>query len=89
MMGVGLIFLSCVLFVHLGLGATICRIIRLDIYLLKCPRCMTFWSILAYTLFATDYGWEVCISSSFVASYLSLWADLVFKKIAEVYEKLY
>lgn len=50
---------------------------------------MTFWSILAYTLFATDYEWELCIVCSFVASYLSLWADLAFKKIAEVYEKLY
>lgn len=88
-MGVGLIFLSCVLFVHLGLGETICRIIRLDLYILKCPRCICFWSVLVYTLFATYLCWEACLAIAFVSSYLALWVDLALTKIAKVYEKLY
>ena len=89
MVGVGLIFLSCCLFVHLGLGQAICKALKIKFVLFKCVKCLTFWSILAYTLFLTSYRWELCLAMSFVLSYSALWIDLCLAKLSKVYEKLY
>lgn len=89
MSGVGLIFLSCCLFIHLGLGQAICKVLKMKFVLFKCVKCCTFWCILAYTLFFTDYRWELCLAISFLSSYLALWFDLALAKLSKVYEKLY
>ena len=88
-MGVGLIFVSCCLFIHLGLGEAICKTLKTNFILLKCVKCLSFWSILAYSLLLTNWRWELCFACSFSLAYLALWVDLALKKIAEVYEKLY
>ena len=89
MCGVGLIFISCCLFVHLGLGKAICKELKVKVKIINCPKCLTFWSILAYTAFSTDYKWELCLATSFILSYAALWMNLALAKIAKLYEKLY
>lgn len=89
MSGVGLIFLSCCLFIHLGLGKAICKTLRIRFVLFKCSKCLTFWSMIAYTLLFTSFSWESCLAISFTASYLSLWMELGLNKLANVYEKHY
>lgn len=89
MVGVGLIFLSCVLFIHLGLGKAICDTFEIDFVLFRCVKCLSFWTILAYTLLFTQYRWESCLALSFLLSYAALWADLALMKIAKVYEGFY
>ena len=89
MRGVGLIFLSCCLFIHLGLGKAICKTLRIRFVLFKCVKCLTFWSMITYTLLFTPFQWELCLAISFIASYLSLWVELALNKLARVYEKHY
>lgn len=89
MMGIGLIFLSCCLFIHLGLGQAINKTLKIRFVLFKCVKCLTWWSILAYTLLLTNYRLEICLALSFSLSYMSLWVDLALAKIAKLYEKLY
>ena len=89
MMGVGLIFVSCCLFIHLGLGEAICKTLKIDFILFKCVKCLSFWAVLAYTLLFTEFCWELCLALSFIMAYVALWVDLALMKIAEAYEKFY
>lgn len=86
-MGVLGVLISCCLFIHLGLGQTICRMMRREIVILNCVKCLTFWSVLAYTLIRQDISLEWCIAEAFGCSYASLWIDLFFNKMRIRYEK--
>lgn len=89
MQGVGLIFVSCCLFIHLGLGKAICKTLKIRFVLFTCVKCLTFWSILIYTLLFTALRWEACIAISFISAYLALWVELALNKLADVYEEYY
>lgn len=86
-MGILAVLMSSCLFIHLGLGETICRILRHDIVILKCVKCLTFWSVLLYSLVHTDLSAVTCVAMSFGSSYASLWIDLILNKIRLRYEK--
>lgn len=83
--GVVYVLMCCVLFVHLGMGDTICNIIKRDITLLRCTKCISFWSVLCYSL--AHYNPLTSITTAFCAAYVALWLDLLLHKIAEWYEK--
>lgn len=88
MLNIAYILVSCCLFIHLGLGQAISKIIRIDFVLFRCPKCLAFWSILGYLLLSN----EPIISSiaiAFICAYLALWIDLVLAIISEYYEKTY
>lgn len=89
MYGIMAIWISCILFIHLGLGETICTILRKNITILKCVKCLTFQSILLYSLIFTRLRVEYCVCLAFSLAYASLWIDLVLAKIADAYEKCY
>lgn len=87
MVGIACTFISCVLFIHLGLGDAINKVIRTEFVLFRCVKCMTFWSVLGYSLLVElPFTHSACIA--FVCSYLSLWAELALGKLADKYEKL-
>lgn len=85
MLGVACIFVSCVLFIHLGLGDTISEILHVDFILLRCVKCLTFWCVLGYSIVRLPVEQSVCVA--FVCSYVSLWAELLLGIIANRYEK--
>ena len=87
MWGIGCVFISCVLFIHLGLGEAIERTLRVRFVLLRCVKCLTFWSTLAYSLIHS-LPLESALCLSFVSAYASLWADIPLAKLANLYEKL-
>lgn len=87
MWGIGCVFVSCVLFIHLGLGEAIERTLRVRFVLLRCVKCLTFWSMLAYSL-VHSLPLEYALCLSFVSAYASLWADIPLAKFANLYEKL-
>lgn len=89
MWGVVSIWLSACLFVHLGLGRAIGRVLRVRLILFRCSKCLSFWSVLAYSLLFTNLPAEGCLLVSFVLAYAALWLDLLLAVIAELYEKLY
>lgn len=88
MWGIGCIFISCVLFIHLGLGETIERTLHVRFVLLRCVKCLTFWSVLAYSLIHS-LSVEVALCAAFVSAYAALWVDIPLTKLATLYEKLY
>ena len=89
MMGVGCVLLCCVLFVHMGLGDAVSGIIKRCVSLFSCVKCTTFWAMLAYTSFFTDFDPVACVAIAFGCAYIALWVDLLFAKISMWYEKLY
>ena len=89
MIGVVLVSFCCIMFIHLGLGDTISKIIHFDFVLLHCQKCLNFWSVLTYTLFIVELPILESMSIAFGVSYLSLWVDLVLAKIAEKYDIWY
>mgnify|MGYP003503162782 FL=1 len=88
MWGIGCIFISCVLFIHLGLGEAIERTLQVRFVLLRYVKCPTFWSILAYSL-VHSLPVEVALCAAFVSAYAALWMDIPLAKLATLYENLY
>lgn len=86
MIGIACTFVSCVLFIHLGLGEAISKATRIDFILFRCVKCLTFWSVLGYS-FYIHLPWVYAVCVAFVCSYLSLWAELGLGKLADQYEK--
>lgn len=89
MWGIATVLISCCLFIHLGLGQAIENTLHIHCVLLQCVKCLTFWSVLSYSLFLTNFRIEECVLISFTSSYTSLWIDLLFTKLAIIYETIY
>ena len=88
MRSVGYILLCCVLFVHLGLGDAVSKVIQRNLSLFRCVKCTTFWAVLAYT-FYSGFAPVKCVALAFACSYVALWVDFLFSIIAILYEKYY
>ena len=89
MIGVGCLLLCCVLFVHMGLGETLSRIIKRNLSLFGCVKCLTFWTTAAYTYFYLNFPLVKCGAVAFITAYCALWVELGFSKLAVWYEKWY
>lgn len=87
MWGIGCIFISCVFFIHLGLGEAVECTLKVRFVLLRCVKCLTFWSMLAYSLIHS-LSLEYALCLSFVSAYAALWAEIPLAKLANFYEKL-
>ena len=88
MWGIACVFISSVLFIHLGLGETIGRLLRTDFVLIRCVKCLTFWCVLGYSLLCVSIPAEAAVCIAFVCAYAALWAELLLGKLANAYEKL-
>lgn len=89
MMGVGCVLLCCVLFVHMGLGDMVCKVVKRNLSLFGCVKCLTFWTTAAYTYLYSDFSPAECAAIAFITAYLALWVELFFSKLAVWYEKKY
>lgn len=85
MLGIACIFISSVLFIHLGLGEAISKILNTSFVLFRCVKCLTFWCTLSYSLFHLSVVYSICIA--FVLSYASIWMELLLGIIAKKYEE--
>ena len=83
-----LITVSCVLFVQMGLSRAIQDTIGFRSKILSCPRCCTFWPVLAYML-ATGKGIVMSVAASFISSYCAMWIALLYDSLATLYNWLY
>lgn len=88
MWGIVCVLISSCLFIHLGMGETIEKTIRIRFVLFRCVKCLTFWSVLGYSLLVEQFSVVVSICVSFVCAYAALWIDLLLVKLSSVYEKL-
>ncbi len=83
-----LILVSCVLFVQAGLADAIQETIHVRLRIASCPRCLTFWACLAWTLL-TGHGLLVSVAASFVTAYCAIWLSLVYDALAVLYNYTY
>ena len=83
-----LITVSCVLFIQMGLSHAIQERIGFKSEILSCPKCLPFWSVLAYMLL-TGRGILQSIATSFLSSYSALWLSLVYDALAKLYNSCY
>ena len=88
MWGIACVFISSVLFIHLGLGETIGKLLRTDFVLFRCVKCLTFWCVLGYSLLCVSIPAEAAVCIAFMCAYAALWAELLLGKLANAYEKL-
>ena len=82
-----MVLISCVLFLHLGLGDEIEKRLHIKCILLECPKCLSFWSILIVSLFYFDV--IRAIFNAFVCAYLALWLDIALSYVSKIYNRLY
>ena len=88
MCGIACVFISCCLFVNLGLGKAIEKVTHIRFVLFHCVKCLTFWVITGYSLFFTSLSIEVSLCVGFLCAYASLWFDISLGYLAYLYEKL-
>lgn len=90
-----LILFSCVAANHLGLVATIEKIVRHRLPVINCPKCLTFWSTLAYGglsgdgLAANPLALPRLLAIAFLCSYLAIWLELLMYAIDTLYNRIY
>ena len=73
---------------HLGLIGTIEGILKRELPVINCPRCFTFWSVLAYQL-VTDCNPLFALAIAFLSSYMALWLNLFMYGISTLYNRIY
>ena len=97
--------IACIVFActtanHLGLVGAVIGVLfkkRRTLPVVSCPRCLTWWTTMAYgaILAATDrYGCDLSdvirwLAISFLASYLALWLELAEGGIDKLYDYIY
>jgi hypothetical protein len=86
--GAALITVSCVLFVQMGLSEAALGLLHIRSRILSCPKCLTFWSTLLWSLLS---GHDVLLSiaASFICAYAAMWAALLIDGMTVIYNKCY
>lgn len=89
---IAMLTFSCVSANHLGLIGAIEGVIHRSLPILNCPRCLTFWSVLLYTM-VTDRNIVRALAISFLCAYMAIWIELLMcfidTKFNKLYEKIY
>ena len=86
---VAAVVISAVLINYLGLIETVEKLIRHKLPILNCPRCLTFWSVLIWLVINSHWHMAIIVATSFLASYLANWIELIFGLLDKVYEYIY
>lgn len=78
----------CVTVNHLGLIAAIEQTFRHKLPVVNCPKCLAFWTTLAYQL-ATGCSPLLSLAMSLLFAYLAIWLELAEGFIDIIYTKVY
>lgn len=85
------IIIGVVLFNHLGLAQELTFHTKKNV-IINCVKCCTFWCIFLY-LVLNETGFIFSITIALLASYISLWLEVLFsilnKKYNEIAEGIY
>ena len=94
---VAAIVFACTAANHLGLIAAIERIIKRRLPVVNCPKCLTFWSAMAYGIVTLSCSSlqdifaaipRLC-ATSLLSSYLAIWLELLMYLIDTFYNMIY
>ena len=70
---------------HLGLSEEVARVVS---KIARCPKCLTFWSVLL-VLAVSGENTIVAIALSFFCAYLSNWVGLLLMWLNKTYNKVW
>ena len=73
---------------HLGLIGKIESIIKRELPVIDCPKCLTCWSVMAYQL-VTNCNPLLSLAIALLSSYLALWLNLFMYAIDTLYNRIY
>lgn len=73
---------------HLGLVKAIEETIDRELRIVNCPKCLSYWGSLAYSLI-TSGEMIPSLAVSFLASYTAIWLELFEGFIDSLYQKCY
>ena len=87
----------CVTVNHLGLVSAIEHTIKTRLWVVNCPKCLTFWATVVYCCdkIATHRTGDVAhaaimvLAISFLASYVGIWLELLEGYVDTLYMKAY
>ena len=73
---------------HLGLIKAAEELIEEELVIVNCPKCASFWSVLAYLLLS---GQNIiyALATALLASYAAIWLELLEGYIDTLYNTLY
>jgi hypothetical protein len=99
------IVVACTSANHLGLIAAVESLLHRRLPVVSCPKCLTFWSTLAYLLACFLVGDDAplrggtiaaylpavprMLAVSFLAAYSALWLELIMYFIDTIYNSIY
>ena len=73
---------------HLGLIGKIESIIKRELPVIDCPKCLTCWSVMAYQL-VTNSNPLLSLAIALLCSYIVLWLNLIMYAIDTLYNRIY
>ena len=90
-MDIACIVFTCVTMNHLGLISAIENAIHRTLWIVNCPKCSTFWFVLAYCSVCCNRVATIpsMCAVSFLCSYLAVWLELFESFIDTLFMKLY
>ena len=88
-MDIASIVFVCVTANHLGLVKAIEGVVKTEMPIVNCPKCLTFWVTLAYCYDGIATHTTTVLAVSFLASYLAIWLELMEGYIDTLYMKAY
>ena len=83
-----MLVLSATLVNHLGLIEAIEGVAKMEIPIVNCPKCLSFWSVLIYSLLV-GMPPIASVAVSFMCAYAALWLVLLYGYIDTLYNKCY
>lgn len=79
----------CVTANHLGLIGKLEEIMG-ELPIIDCPKCFSFWAVLAYSFWSVGFSdIPIILATSFLASYIAIWLELLEAYIDTVYMRIY
>ena len=83
------ITIACTAANHLGLVKAVEDVIRWRLPVVGCPKCLTFWSVLAYLACSGERSAPLILATSFLAAYTAIWLELLMAIIDSLYDRIY
>jgi len=92
-----MILFSAVAVNHLELIANIERVVKHSLPVVNCPKCLSFWSVLAYGISVMALGrtdgiipsLSRIVATALACSYLAIWLELLMGFIDTLYSRIY
>jgi uncharacterized membrane protein YkvI len=88
MKDVAMLVFTAVMINHLGLIEAVEKIIKHEIPIVNCCKCLSFWLVLAYMLI-NGYSVINSVATSFLYAWAATWFELLLGVIDHYYMKIY